>query len=147
MKRAHSSAVWVRNEAIARLRLQGQKQKQRKHSKKRKQRPPDQLGGSAEPLRYNDSGVGPTFFDEVHPENLVSFPVFLAVQAPIPFDLVSMLVFLLEHAWTSLWLTVGFICCVFAPQLGLQPAAAVATDGDMMAKYAAALDWDDEGPD
>jgi hypothetical protein len=36
---------------------------------------------------------------------------------------------------------------VCALQLGLHPAAADATDGDMMAKYAAALDWDDEGPE
>jgi hypothetical protein len=32
-------------------------------------------------------------------------------------------------------------------QLGLRPASADAADGDMMAKYAAALDWDDDHAD
>lgn len=50
---------------------QGQKQKKQR---KRKRRPADQSSGrgggrgqgdEAMPLRYNDSGVGPTFFDEV----------------------------------------------------------------------------------
>lgn len=128
--------------------MQGPKQKQRKYSKKRKQRPPDQLGGGGEPLRYNDSGVGPTFFDEVpeviHP--LDAHACCTNVQSGT------------QSSCACCWVRTTqdthhkrhhdcLSACLCMLQLGLRPAAADAPEGDMMAKYAAALDWDDGDPD